>query len=135
MKHSTQKSPTDQYVHSFLTSLAPLATYISLYHIPSVRRSFFLTQNLKQVILEILWDLIIVNDSFSILLILQRAFEHVQGTVIFVVDQVLQIILHWYSQLVPIIILADLELRLLEIIVEKLEIPLLLWPLVSDSFA
>ena len=93
-----------------------------------MRRPLFLAQNMKQVVPEILRNLIIVDHLSCILLVFKRAFKQVQRAIISVVHQVLEVVLEWHPQLVPIVGLANLELCLLEVVVKVLETPCLWVP-------
>lgn len=93
-----------------------------------MRRPLFLTQNVKQVVPEILRNLIIVDHLSCILLVFERAFKQVQRAVVCVVYQVLEVVLERHPQLVPVVVLTNLELCLLEFVVKVLETPCLWVP-------
>ena len=56
-------------------------------------------------------------------MVLDRAFKEVERAVIFVVKKVFDIVLELHFELVAIIVLSDLEFRLLELVVQGLERP------------
>ena len=73
---------------------------------------------MEQVISEVFGYLVVVDYVFGVLLVLERALEEVERAVVCVVDKVLEVVFERDAQFVPVVVLADLELGLLEVLVE-----------------
>jgi hypothetical protein len=54
-----------------------------------VRGSLLLAYYFKEIVPEIRRDGVVLQDAVGFLVVSQRAFKEVEGTVVFVVDQVL----------------------------------------------
>ena len=80
---------------------------------PAVWWPTFFSRQLEQVVSEIFGHFVVVDNGVELGLAFEGAFEEVQRTVIFVVDQVFEVVLEGNSQFVPIIVLSDLELHVL----------------------
>jgi hypothetical protein len=66
-----------------------------------------------------------LQDLLHMLVILKRTLEHVQRTVVDVVHEVLKVVFEGHADLVPFVVLTDLELCLLVLTVEVVKGPVL----------
>lgn len=94
--------------------------------LPSIWRTIFISCIFEKIIIEIFGNLIIVHDSPRLRLILKRTFEQIQRTIIFIAQEVFEIIFEGDPKLAARIILANLELEIFEIPIEILMRPSLL---------
>ena len=89
---------------------------------------------MEQVIFEVFGHLVVVDYVFGVLLVLEWALEEVERAVVCVVDQVLEVVFEGDAQFVPVVVLANLELGLLEVLVEVGEGPGFVVPWVGAAF-
>lgn len=101
--------------------------------VPSVGRPLFLAREVKEIVLEVRRNGVVVDDGTSIFLVLKGAFEEVERTVVLVVEQVLQVLAVGQPEFVSIIILPYFELGCPVMLQEVLVRPFLRAPRIRAS--
>lgn len=76
-----------------------------------------------------------LDDFLHVLISFERTLKEIEWTIIFVVDEVLEVVFDGYSKFIAIIIFPDFKLNIFEFAVKILKCPILfLFPILSTSF-
>lgn len=70
--------------------------------------------------------MIILKNWKHLFIILERTFKHVEGTIIFVINQILKIVFEGHSQFISVIIFSNFKFDIFIFLIEVLESPILL---------
>ena len=79
----------------------------------------------EQIVLEVLRYTVVVHKFPRLFLVLKGAFKQIERAIIFIVNQIFEIVFELHSQFSTLVVLSDFELEILQIPVEILVAPLL----------